>query len=78
MVQVGNIYIKIIDFNTLYCYFFEPFAAPLVAVFVDEFAEVHRIRRVFHGNAVGKQPQFAVANEVVVKLGSGDEHFGLN
>jgi hypothetical protein len=49
----------------------DSFVFPFVARFVDELAQKNRVGGVFHADAAGKEPQLAVADKIVVDVGSG-------
>jgi hypothetical protein len=42
-----------------------------IGIFMDQLTFVHEIRSVLHIDAVGKQPEFAVAYAIVVEVGAG-------
>ena len=46
----------------------------LVARFVNELAEQHRVRRLLHLHTMTEKPELAVADEVVVDVGAGETH----
>ena len=50
------------------------FTAPQIGGFMNELSFIHQIGVRFHIDSIRKQPQFPAANEVVIEMGSGDEH----
>ena len=60
-----------IDADAFHLDFFIPGRALHVRCFMNEFPFAYRFIGVFHLDGIGKEPQLAMANQVVVNMGSG-------
>ena len=45
-----------------------------MSLFVDEFPGIHQIGVLLHVDAVGEEPQLAMADLKIVEVGAGDLH----